>query len=145
MTQEKPPNDKCECFLEITDSERAARWKGVFEHDWIPIRSPILTGIAKVGKEEFAFFEMDMQRVSGQQELMIGERAAKAFGLLTVPALREDDKRGMPVIIKGEDVIVHWCELHTRIAMSMSDDEESEDYEDDYEGDIDSERGYDGF
>jgi hypothetical protein len=113
----------CTCAAKITDPERAKRFAGIFENDWIPIRYPLIAGTARTVQNdrlvEYEFYEVAIERLTPEQKQKVAEAVAKAgFDDVTVEeVLRDFDKPNVTIPLRADGVIVHWCERHVRAAL----------------------------
>ena len=107
----------CECTAKITDPVRAARFKGIFENDNIPIKHPFVAGTAQTGDEVYEFYKVAINRFTEEQKRKVAEALAPVFHLSIEDVLSDMADPNFEVPLQADSVITMWCKYHSRAVL----------------------------
>lgn len=109
----------CECYARSVCPMRAQMWERIFPPDGkVPIKSPLPSGMGIFpdgdewqNKVKDEFYLVDLDRVSPEQKERLVQEMCSKFNLPREEVIADIDEKGVP--IKGVDIMVHWCRIHT--------------------------------
>jgi len=107
----------CECTAKITDPVRAARFKGIFENDNIPIKHPFVAGNGQTGDEVYQFYKVAINRFSDEERIQVAQALAPVFNLPVSEILKDMSDPNFEVPLKADSVITVWCKRHSRAVL----------------------------